>query len=530
MGNIANGELNTFVDGQIVSANDATYGLNPKMEVIRAAVNDNDSRISVLEGQIATTNANVYNVKSAPYSAVGDGITNDTASIQAAISAAVANKGIVVFPFGTYLVSDYLAITGACTIMTQGSTGTATITQATVSKGIFSIQSSNVQIYDLTLTITNTSSVSVGVIASSGSSSGSYYSNIRIERCTFNHQAINGIQLSYCSKSSIRFCTFSTTNVAARYAMNLAPVSTFDISNNYITTSTSGLVISNASTFPSNDVVVYKNSVSSKTDAIEIFGSTNIFIVENVFTAQSGASSSYTVQGGTSSGIALSNFYFINNVIDNVLSPTGMAGLDLDVSTAFFIGNLIKDVNGNYLQGTNIQIQNNRFENSNLYGIRLSGAFSNVSISNNSFTDVYYLSSTGANASAIYLNPTSGGGTYTSVTNNTGSVGSKVATAKNVTGVYLGTAQGTVSYSGNDFVSFTNQISGAVSLNYLFHYVDVTGKEVYVTTSTSAPTIGTWTTGQKVIVQTPVAGGYIGYVCTAGGTPGTWKGFGAIQV
>lgn len=529
MGNIANGVLNTFVDGQIVSADDATFGLNPKMEVIRAAVNDNDSRISVLEGQIATTNANVYNVKSAPYNAVGDGITNDTAAIQAAISAAVANKGIVVFPFGTYLVSDYLAITGACTIMTQGSTGTATITQATVSKGIFSIQSSNVQIYDLTLTITNTSSVSVGVIASSGSSSGSYYSNIRIERCTFNHQAINGIQLSYCSKSSIRFCTFSTTNVAARYAMNLSAVSTFDISNNYITTTSSAVILSSLSSVAVNDVVIYKNSISNKGNGIEVFGATNVFIVQNTLTAQSGASSSYSIQADTNSGVLVNTFYLIENVIDNVLSPTGMNSLDIDVTNAYILSNCFKDTGGNFVSGINIQIQNNRFENINRYALNMLGTFSNVTISNNSFTDVYYTSSTGANASAIYLNPTAGSGTYTSVTNNTGSVGSKVATAKNVTGVYLGTAQGTINYSGNDFVSFTNQISGAVSLNYLFHYVDVTGKEVYVTTSTSAPTTGTWTTGQKVIVQTPVAGGYIGYVCTAGGTSGTWKGFGAIQ-
>lgn len=45
---------------------------------------------------------------------------------------------------------------------------------------------------------------------------------------------------------------------------------------------------------------------------------------------------------------------------------------------------------------------------------------------------------------------------------------------------------------------------------------------------TAAPVSGTWAVGDIVWNTTPTAGGYIGWVCTAGGTPGTWKTFGAI--
>lgn len=45
----------------------------------------------------------------------------------------------------------------------------------------------------------------------------------------------------------------------------------------------------------------------------------------------------------------------------------------------------------------------------------------------------------------------------------------------------------------------------------------------------SIPTTGLWVKGEKVYLLSPTAGGYTGYVCTAGGTPGTWKGFGLIQ-
>lgn len=46
---------------------------------------------------------------------------------------------------------------------------------------------------------------------------------------------------------------------------------------------------------------------------------------------------------------------------------------------------------------------------------------------------------------------------------------------------------------------------------------------------TAAPTTGTWALGDIVWSTAPAAGGYIGWVCTAAGTPGTWKTFGAIS-
>lgn len=45
----------------------------------------------------------------------------------------------------------------------------------------------------------------------------------------------------------------------------------------------------------------------------------------------------------------------------------------------------------------------------------------------------------------------------------------------------------------------------------------------------SAPTSGTWTRGDMVLNVSPSAGGNIGWVCVTGGTPGTWKTFGAIS-
>ena len=46
---------------------------------------------------------------------------------------------------------------------------------------------------------------------------------------------------------------------------------------------------------------------------------------------------------------------------------------------------------------------------------------------------------------------------------------------------------------------------------------------------TAAPTGGTWSLGDLVYNSAPASSGYIGWVCTVGGTPGTWKTFGAIS-
>lgn len=45
---------------------------------------------------------------------------------------------------------------------------------------------------------------------------------------------------------------------------------------------------------------------------------------------------------------------------------------------------------------------------------------------------------------------------------------------------------------------------------------------------TSAPTVGTWSAGDTVYHTSPIAGGFMGWICTVAGTPGTWKTFGAI--
>ena len=44
----------------------------------------------------------------------------------------------------------------------------------------------------------------------------------------------------------------------------------------------------------------------------------------------------------------------------------------------------------------------------------------------------------------------------------------------------------------------------------------------------AAPSTGTWRVGDIVYNNAPASAGYVGFVCTVAGTPGTWKSFGLI--
>lgn len=48
-------------------------------------------------------------------------------------------------------------------------------------------------------------------------------------------------------------------------------------------------------------------------------------------------------------------------------------------------------------------------------------------------------------------------------------------------------------------------------------------------TMNSAPSAGAWNKGDIVFNSAPTSGGFIGWVCTTAGTPGTWKTFGVIS-
>lgn len=96
------------------------------------------SKWELLVSDTASVNTSaVFNVKD--YGAVGDGVANDTLEIQATIAACVAaGGGTVLFPLGTYIVSDELIVPSWLPVCFKG-TGWGSIVKAAASAGLTAV-------------------------------------------------------------------------------------------------------------------------------------------------------------------------------------------------------------------------------------------------------------------------------------------------------------------------------------------------------------------------------------------------------
>jgi hypothetical protein len=72
--------------------------------------NTNTLSINKLDLYVGINDINIINIKSSPYSAIGDGIIDDTSAISSAISALPASNAILYFPRGKYKISNTLSI------------------------------------------------------------------------------------------------------------------------------------------------------------------------------------------------------------------------------------------------------------------------------------------------------------------------------------------------------------------------------------------------------------------------------------
>lgn len=110
---------------------------------------------------IASTPLSYFNVKDPAYGAKGDGTTDDTAAIQAAITAAAALGGTVFLPTGTFKISSPLIVPQEIRIVGSGRFGTW-IKQATDNTQILKVTDTNsasVHLADFALVYANQQTV-----------------------------------------------------------------------------------------------------------------------------------------------------------------------------------------------------------------------------------------------------------------------------------------------------------------------------------------------------------------------------------
>jgi len=141
-------------------------------------------------GAVTTTVANKLKqtVSVKDFGAVGNGATNDTAAIQAAINASAIGDFAVAFPAGNYLVTGVLTGGDGLVLVGDGK-GVSTITKGGVSGHILDIlgttTKNNISISGLTFDVANVDSAIVC----------EYVSNFTVENCSFLNMKLWGMHV-----------------------------------------------------------------------------------------------------------------------------------------------------------------------------------------------------------------------------------------------------------------------------------------------------------------------------------------------
>lgn len=238
---------------------------------------------------LAARAADVFNVKD--YGAVGDGTTDDTASIQAAITAASAGS-TVFFPLGlTFKITNTLSVTKALTLTGLG----ATIRQFGTGKGGVAIGASNVLVYGFTFVGRQDTTLTGGenAISAVAASPGSPLTGISIRDCTISTWGRDAVGLQYCNGSDV---SGNTIDSICHAGVSMLSCVGGTIARNRIsnllggTADIYGIILSRDATqpllsdHPTSDVTVVGNTVTDVMtwEGIDTHGGQRITIAANM--------------------------------------------------------------------------------------------------------------------------------------------------------------------------------------------------------------------------------------------------------
>jgi len=414
------------------------------------------------------------------FGAVGNGATDDTVAIQAAISATVAG-GTLMFPAGNYIITSQLNIANSITI--RGSTQFAAAIIAIGCSGLLISSVSNVQIHNIEIaaavrhTTTPNAYIGIDVDGSTGTRPFNHvYRDIYIDgfytayrsawlwSSTFNNFKTNygaiGINATNLSVNNVvSGCSFGGTGLAGSRGIIL------DGSIN----PTEGWMIS--------DTLIYNFEIG-----IESIAATHVFINNCIL--------DFNINTGIliNSGVNFGGNWTVRGCYIAMSGALGDAA--------------IKSTNS----VTNSQNRGNIITGNQL--IVYAGCVCGKGI---------WMQGTQAINNAICENTIKGFGT------------SDIYVEHGLNIITNNKCQSTVTYNlyitGNSIVKNND---GILYFNEFLQY-ETLGKNK-VTWSYNIPTTGTWTQGDICWKSNIAAGGIPGWVCVTGGTPGTWKAMAAVAV
>jgi hypothetical protein len=113
---------------------------------------------------LRSNNAQIFNVKSPPYNATGDGVTNDTVAVLAAMTALNANGGgVLYFPAGAYLLSSTIFYSGSGGMTIQGEAAVASRIVSTNGSAAIIAISTTLGFRDISIETTSNTAVALSV-------------------------------------------------------------------------------------------------------------------------------------------------------------------------------------------------------------------------------------------------------------------------------------------------------------------------------------------------------------------------------
>ena len=494
------------------------------------------------------------------FGAVGNGITDDTAAIQAAI----ATGNSIFFPEGTYNVN--------ASILPQSNTtwtadNNATLKWTSVNCIIYAFQITNWTMSGITVdgnytayTPINNTQTPWGVLLESST-------NIIIQNNIFKRLFRIGICVGHLSTTECKniiidnnviFDIGYATDPTVGFGNGVAILSASNVkvTNNWIynitgnTSGTSGINCEPGNaTYVCSDIEIAFNKVTDCDDCPGIglyqpvdFSTdrSNINIHDNTIKVT-----------GTAPGIRCEQFGY-TYIRDNFLEQTqGILVKRYKANKVYIEGNEILQSSGASAYGIRIQdgiagavVNRNRLRNINgtaisvdMFDFEAALSAKDCLIQDNVITSVsdraiefnagnFVISGNTMIGCAVasadfYVRPITGGASQSVngyIGENTFVTASGAITAFiNAEGGLMDNVQiGTNSYVGPILPTMKTQtylISGRVPGVFM----DV------------LPAAGTWQVGDIIWRATPAAAGHIGWVCTTAGTPGTWKTFGTIQ-
>lgn len=446
---------------------------------------------------LATRFAEVVNVKD--FGAVGDGTTNDTTAIQAAITAASSVGDVVFFPNGTYLISSTLTISVNRILLVGQGRDNTTIKTSTASIVLVTSNAAMTTLHGITLE--GDSTTTIGFLGNGTSGTGTNDLDATISECTFQ-LLLTGIQQAgrNLKVSDNIFQTLTGKGIEV-----IAPIPTnndfrgLEVVNNRFHSINSGTTycIYCPGTRQFYDLIVKGNYIDACYFAFFGYGGNLSFENNTITRAYAGV-----VFDDTSFVGSDAPGYRTNVVVGNNLT---------------FIPGSASAVHGyTFYTGARFLVMSNSVSNSPYHGFYFNSLLNSQVIGN-------YVYNCALDSSGSYLgysfqsastpNQVIGNICY----NDTNPVKMNYAFEDDAGGNFYSK---NVAYGPNFSAAKAFYLSNAATVAY--GDTTCTFTQPRVVYSTAVPSAGTWTIGDRAINSVPTVGQPKAWVCTVSGTSGTW--------